>query len=233
MAFQLSGGQQQRVAIARALATEPAILLLDEPLSNLDLALRQQMRIELKKLHEQIKKTFIYVTHDQTEALTMADTIVVMDKGRAVQVGSPKDIYKNPATDYVATFIGEANEFRGAMHAITPEPVFKTDTGLDFKVTLRDRDISKAARACAIIRPEHIDVILDDAGKSMDNQFEACIDDIVYFGPSLRIFAHLEKTEESFFFDIIADTQAANDVRRGQLLTVGFSKLFTLCFKAD
>jgi len=233
MAFQLSGGQQQRVAIARALATEPAILLLDEPLSNLDLALRQQMRIELKKLHEQIKKTFIYVTHDQTEALTMADTVVVMDKGRAVQVGSPKDIYKNPATDYVATFIGEANEFHGVIHAITPEPVFKTDTGLDFKVTLRDRDTSTADRASAIIRPEHIKVILDGAGKSMDNQFEACIDDIVYFGPSLRIFARLEKTEETFFFDITVDTQAANDVRRGQLLKVGFSKLFTLCFKAD
>ena len=233
MAFELSGGEQQRVAIARALATKPDILLLDEPLSNLDLTLRQQMRIELKRLHEQIGKTFIYVTHDQTEALTMADAVAVMDKGHAVQVGTPKEIYKNPANDYVATFIGEANEFRGKVHALTPEPILRTDAGLDIKVNIRDRDISKNENAIAIIRPEHIKVISDDDEEGMDNKFGVFIDDIVYFGPSLRIFARLEKTEETCFFDITADTSAANEVRRGQLLKVGGSKEFTLCFKAD
>ena len=105
----LSGGQQQRVAIARALVNRPKVLLLDEPLGALDLKLRKDMQLELKKIQQQVGITFIYVTHDQEEALTMSDTIVVMDKGCIQQIGTPEDIYNEPKNAFVADFIGESN----------------------------------------------------------------------------------------------------------------------------
>ena len=111
----LSGGQQQRVAIARALVNRPKVLLLDEPLAALDLKLRKDMQIELKRIQQQVGITFIYVTHDQEEALTMSDTIVVMDKGSIQQIGTPEDIYNEPQNAFVADFIGESNIFKGIM----------------------------------------------------------------------------------------------------------------------
>ena len=110
---ELSGGQQQRAALARALVVEPETLLLDEPLSNLDANLREEMRFEIRRLHDTYKYTTIYVTHDQAEAMTTADTIVVMNKGRVEQVGSPEDIYQRPQSEFVARFIGGTNIFRG------------------------------------------------------------------------------------------------------------------------
>jgi spermidine/putrescine transport system ATP-binding protein len=111
----LSGGQRQRVAIARALAVEPAVLLLDEPLSALDLKLRQHMRAELKAIQRRTKVTFIYITHDQGEALTMSDRIAVMSRGRIEQVGTPEEVYGSPATAFVASFVGESNKLRGTV----------------------------------------------------------------------------------------------------------------------
>ena len=110
---QLSGGQKQRVAIARALINEPSVLLLDEPLSALDAKLRQHMLMELDSIHDKVGITFIYVTHDQQEALSVSDRIAVMNAGQVLQVGSPQQIYENPATEFVARFIGEANVFQG------------------------------------------------------------------------------------------------------------------------
>ena len=112
---ELSGGQQQRVAIARALAVKPRVLLLDEPLGALDLKLRREMQVELKKIQQQLGITFIYVTHDQEEALSMSDTVVVMDKGKIQQIGTPEDIYNEPVNAFVADFIGESNIFNGVM----------------------------------------------------------------------------------------------------------------------
>ena len=109
----LSGGQQQRIAIARALVNEPQILLLDEPLGALDLKMRKEMQLELKSMHERLGITFIYVTHDQEEALTMSDKIVVMSEGRMQQIGTPEDIYNEPKNAFVADFIGESNIFYG------------------------------------------------------------------------------------------------------------------------
>ena len=106
---QLSGGQKQRVAIARALVLDPSILLLDEPLGALDLKLREQMKIELKKLQQEVGTTFIYITHDQSEALVMSDTVAVMNKGRFEQIDTPRNLYENPATQFVAGFVGETN----------------------------------------------------------------------------------------------------------------------------
>ena len=114
---QLSGGQQQRVAIARALVNRPEVLLLDEPLGALDLRLRKDMQNELKRIQQQLGITFIYVTHDQEEALAMSDTVVVMDKGRIQQIGTPEDIYNEPKNAFVADFIGESNILDGIMRA--------------------------------------------------------------------------------------------------------------------
>ena len=112
---ELSGGQQQRVALARALVTEPGVLLLDEPLSNLDALLRDEMRLELKRLQERLGTTMIFVTHDQAEALTLSDRVVVMDRGRVEQVGSPEEVYRRPATAFVARFLGRANFLAGVV----------------------------------------------------------------------------------------------------------------------
>jgi len=109
---QLSGGQRQRVAIARALINEPSILLLDEPLSALDAKLRQHMLMELDAIHDKVGITFIYVTHDQQEALSVSDRIAVMNMGEVLQIGTPRQIYENPATEFVARFIGETNVFK-------------------------------------------------------------------------------------------------------------------------
>ena len=111
----LSGGQQQRIAIARALVNEPEILMLDEPLGALDLKMRQEMQLELKHMHDELGITFIYVTHDQEEALTMSDKIVVLSEGRIQQIGTPEDIYNEPQNAFVADFIGESNIFKGIM----------------------------------------------------------------------------------------------------------------------
>ena len=117
MPAQLSGGQRQRVALARALVLEPAILLLDEPLGAIDLKLRKEMQLELKALNKQLGTTFVYVTHDQEEALTMSDRIAVMDNARVAQLGTPAEIYENPRTAFVAKFIGESNFFEGQARA--------------------------------------------------------------------------------------------------------------------
>jgi ABC-type Fe3+/spermidine/putrescine transport system ATPase subunit len=230
MPFELSGGEQQRVAVARALATEPDILLLDEPLSNLDFALRQQMRIELKRLHEKIQKTTICVTHDQTEALTMADRLAVMSKGKVVQVGTPKEIYKDPVNQYVATFIGEANEFHGIIRTMTPEVILETDSGLKFKVNPRDKALKPDGRAITLLRPEHIKILEDGGRETWANQFEVIIDDTVYFGSSLRLFAYFEKTKEEVLFDIPTDTPLANQVARWRRLTIGWDQEQALCY---
>lgn len=125
-ATQLSGGQQQRLALARALAREPRLLLLDEPLSNLDAQLREQMRIEIKRLQQQTGVTAIYVTHDQGEALAISDRIAVMREGKIIQTGKPKDIYNRPESEFVANFVGRSNLFRGTV----AQPAARNETGI-------------------------------------------------------------------------------------------------------
>ncbi|MBM6859488.1 ABC transporter ATP-binding protein [Clostridium saudiense] len=154
----LSGGQQQRVAIARALVNEPEVLLLDEPLGALDLKLRKEMQIELKKIQQRLGITFIFVTHDQEEALTMSDTIVVMNKGVIQQMGSPEDIYNEPANAFVADFIGESNILDGIMIE-------------DYKVEFSnivfpcvDAGFNKNEKIDVVIRPEDIEITSPENG---------------------------------------------------------------------
>ena len=156
---EMSGGQQQRVAIARALVNEPSVLLLDEPLGALDLKLRQEMQHELKKIQQEVGITFIYVTHDQEEALTMSDKIVVMKDGEIQQIGTPTDIYNEPVNEFVANFIGESNIIEGVMLE-------------DYKVVFEgrrfacvDHGFGKNEIVDVVIRPEDLDIVPRGEGK--------------------------------------------------------------------
>ena len=156
---QLSGGQQQRVAIARALVNRPKVLLLDEPLGALDLRLRKDMQNELKRIQQQMGITFIYVTHDQEEALTMTDTVVVMDKGRIQQIGTPEDIYNEPKNAFVADFIGESNILNGTMVRDNVVKMY----GKEFPCV--DGGFAPNEPVDVVIRPEDIDIVPVEQGQ--------------------------------------------------------------------
>jgi len=185
---QLSGGQQQRIALARALVKRPQVLLLDEPLGALDLKLRKEMQLELKQLQVQVGITFIYVTHDQEEALTMSDRIAVMSKGKVLQIGSAIEIYERPNSHFVADFIGETNLFSGEIKAIEGERgtiyIPSLNCELQGMVTPGLRSGQKAA---AFIRPEKMRIT--EKTSQYSNSFSAHIEDIVYMGSTSRIFA--------------------------------------------
>ena len=154
----LSGGQQQRVAIARALANEPRVLLLDEPLAALDLKLRKDMQVELKKIQQSLGITFIFVTHDQEEALTMSDTVVVMDAGKIQQIGTPKDIYNEPKNAFVADFIGESNILDGVMR----KDYVAEFSGHVFECL--DKGFGENEAVDVVVRPEDVDIVPADKG---------------------------------------------------------------------
>ncbi|MBF8185288.1 ABC transporter ATP-binding protein [Nonomuraea sp. K274] len=172
---QLSGGQQQRVAIARALANEPAVLLLDEPLGALDLRLRVQMQQALKRIQHDSGTTFVYVTHDQVEALTMSDRMAVMNEGRIEQIGPPADLYRSPATTFTATFLGDTNLFEGACEGGLLE-----SAGISVKVAGTGRAVS--------VRPEHVAV-----GKNLTcaNRYHGRLEDVIFQGASTRYHVRL------------------------------------------
>ena len=149
----LSGGQQQRVAIARAIVNRPQVLLLDEPLGALDLKLRKDMQIELKRIQQQVGITFVYVTHDQEEALTMSDTVVVMNEGRIQQIGTPQDIYNEPKNAFVADFIGESNIIDGIMHEDRVVGMYGK------KFPCLDGGFQPNEPVDVVIRPEDIDIV--------------------------------------------------------------------------
>lgn len=155
----LSGGQQQRIAIARALVNEPKVLLLDEPLGALDLKLRKEMQIELKEMQKTLGITFIYVTHDQEEALTMSDTVVVMDKGEVQQIGTPVDIYNEPKNAFVAKFIGESNIINGVIHK---DFVIEVE-GKIFECV--DKGFKEKELVDVVIRPEDLVMVKPEEGK--------------------------------------------------------------------
>ena len=154
----LSGGQQQRVAIARALAVKPRVLLLDEPLGALDLKLRKDMQVELKNIQQRLGITFIYVTHDQEEALSMSDTIVVLDNGEIQQIGTPTDIYNEPKNAFVADFIGESNILDGIMH----EDFSVEFHGMRFQCV--DKGFGKDEPVDVVVRPEDVDIVPPEEG---------------------------------------------------------------------
>jgi spermidine/putrescine transport system ATP-binding protein len=182
---QLSGGQQQRVALARALVTRPRVLLLDEPLGALDLKMRKHMQGELKKLQREVGITFIYVTHDQEEAMNLSDTIVVMDTGRIVQVGTPQEIYNRPSTAYVADFIGETNLVAGTVRLLNGISA-SIVTGLGPLSVPREQAgaLKEGDRVFLTIRPEHVRLEQDAVG---GRALAGRITDVAYLGSATRV----------------------------------------------
>jgi spermidine/putrescine transport system ATP-binding protein len=176
---QLSGGQQQRVALARALAPAPKVLLLDEPLSALDYKLRKEMQIELKRLQAETGITFVFVTHDQEEALTMSDRIAVMQSGKILQIGAPRDIYDRPADRFVADFIGETNFLKGKVSSINDG---SASIGLNCNVTISTPSpaaVGEGDEVTVMLRPEHARLV---APPTPAPPSLAPLNDIIYFG---------------------------------------------------
>ncbi|MBN2075069.1 MAG: ABC transporter ATP-binding protein [Dehalococcoidales bacterium] len=171
---ELSGGQQQRVALARALVIEPRVLLLDEPLSNLDARLRGDMRMEIHRIQSQLGITTIYVTHDQEEAMSIADRIVVMNNGVIEQIGTPKDIYENPSTEFVAEFIGSINFIPGEIRGNELKLLGSTYSFAD------NTNIEPGMKTCAV-RPERITIVPDK-----DTGIRGIINNVSYFGSTIR-----------------------------------------------
>ena len=176
---QLSGGQRQRVAIARALAVEPKLMLLDEPLSALDLKLRQHMRAELRAIQKRTNVTFIYITHDQGEALAMSDRVAVMSRGQIQQVDVPQKIYNTPTNGFVASFVGENNKFSGTLSAASKGiGKFKTDVG-EFNVTLGE-GVTRDSKYRLYVRPEHVDFVAK--AKAGVNSVPVTVEDVSFEG---------------------------------------------------
>jgi spermidine/putrescine transport system ATP-binding protein len=189
---QLSGGQQQRVALARALVLNPAVLLLDEPLGALDAKLRRSLKVELKALQERVGITFLYVTHDQEEALTMSDRLAVMNAGKIVQIGTPREVYEEPADTYVADFLGAANLMEIFVNSAGPPAALRLG---DWALTSQrceagvDGGGSFTGKAHAVIRPERVRI--EAHGSPGDNRVPAMVERVVYIGASSQVLLRL------------------------------------------
>ena len=187
---QLSGGQQQRVALARALVLQPSVLLLDEPLGALDAKLRRSLKVELKALQEQVGITFLYVTHDQEEALTMSDRLAVMRAGKLVQVGGPHEIYEEPADTYVADFLGVSNMMEVDVVERGPGPGCAVKLGDGPWVLDVERgETDGSPRAFVVIRPERVRI--EEFGSAGPNRVPAMVERLVYLGSATQVFLRL------------------------------------------
>ncbi len=218
---QLSGGQQQRVALARALVYEPSLMLFDEPFSNLDATLRAQMRMELKRLWRKVNMTGIFVTHDQIEALSLADRVAIMNAGRIEQIGTPKEVYQNPKTRFVRDFLGKVANLHGTIEevgslvrmALGREGTARATLFLD----ARAGDGFKAGdRAEVSIRPEHVDILTDSTGAGERNVVAGAIDDLLFIGDCYE--ASIRIGDET----ILLKLPCAENWREGQTLGLRF-----------
>jgi spermidine/putrescine transport system ATP-binding protein len=184
---QLSGGQQQRVALARALVLRPAVLLLDEPLGALDAKIRKQLRLELKALQEEVGITFVFVTHDQEEALSMSDRVAVMSNGRIEQIGTPAEVYENPATVFVADFLGISNLMDA--DAVDRSPGQCTVAVGDFRLRAGCGDLAASGPVKIVARPERVELL--PHGDQRDNCLPGMVERTVYVGASVQVMVRL------------------------------------------
>ncbi|HDY66983.1 MAG TPA: ABC transporter ATP-binding protein [Candidatus Scalindua sp.] len=223
----LSGGQKQRIALARALVTQPPILLLDEPLGALDEKLRERMQGELKNLHKRLGITFITVTHNQEEALTMSDRIAIINNGRLEQVATPRELYENPKTEFVADFIGVANIIRGEILEDSTGVQKLFSNGLEFFIPTKVR-FNKGDNAILVVRPERIEI--GNKAKKSKNYFSVQISNILYKGASLEFFVSFENDQE---MRIRGESQSFwEDILIGDKITIGWDERDTVVLKS-
>ena len=183
----LSGGQKQRVALARALVRKPKVLLLDEPLSALDAKLREAMQVELKHLHQKLGITFVFVTHDQKEALVMSDRVIVMNRGRIAQQGSPAELYDHPATPYVADFIGNSNKLYGHITTVDENHV-SVQVGLcGIMGTPREPGFTPGDKVVATVRPEKVDIFSGSNPPEGSFCLSGTVRDVLFHGSAYRV----------------------------------------------
>ncbi|WP_121627151.1 ABC transporter ATP-binding protein [Poseidonibacter antarcticus] len=221
---QLSGGQKQRVALARVLIYEPEIILMDEPLGALDKQLREQMQYEIKKLHEELKLTIIYITHDQTEALTMSDRIVIFNDGIAQQIDAPMKLYEEPANSFVANFMGENNQFRGKVIGDDEEEegIINIETKFGVIKALNVNNYKTGDSTLVSIRPEKI-LLSPDEKLGIKNNFKATIKDILYIGDHIRLVINIGAEKKDF---VIRHTVSmdAHAYKKGDQIDIGWHR---------
>ncbi len=225
---ELSGGQQQRVALARALVNEPAVLLLDEPLAALDLKLRRAMQVELKALQERVGVTFLYVTHDQEEALTLSDRIAVMNHGRILQEGTPEEIYEHPRSRFVADFIGQTNFFRGTVEEAGATTVVRVESGHLLRCAPADW-VAPGMDVAVTVRPEKV-VPADEA---VPNRVGGLLERVTYLGDLVQYHVVLDAGREIVCQRQNERSDPAAAWRVGERVEVGWSEASALVLADD
>jgi spermidine/putrescine transport system ATP-binding protein len=221
---QLSGGQQQRIAVARAIVNRPALLLLDEPLGALDLKLRRQMQIELKWIQTEIGITFVHVTHDQEEAMTMADTIAVMNKGKIEQMGTPEDLYDSPKTAFVANFLGQSNLIPGEVSGNDGNNLIVDLFGTKVAVP-KARSSAHGSSVLVGIRPEKFRISPEGKNVSGNVLTGGKVSDVSYIGVSTQYQVEMPWGKELMVFEQNDDNEEM--LRKGQPVTLSWEPLFT------
>ncbi|MEO1379440.1 MAG: ABC transporter ATP-binding protein [Pseudomonadota bacterium] len=234
---QLSGGQKQRIAIARCMVLDPDVLLLDEPLGALDLKLREAMKIELKLLQHQFDTTFIYITHDQSEALVMSDNVAIMNDGQFEQVGTPQELYHDPQTAFVAGFVGDNNHWTGKVRDVSGERInLVTQTGLSMAGHLRgESQAAKGSGLTLYVRPEFITTRKIQDGTTHDtsdgeNNLTGKIDSLLFNGASSRILVR-GPGQELIEADVVL-TGGTDDLKPGDAVHLTWPAEQTMCFAA-
>ncbi|WP_146343917.1 ABC transporter ATP-binding protein [Phaeobacter marinintestinus] len=230
---QLSGGQKQRIAIARCMVLDPDVLLLDEPLGALDLKLREAMKIELKLLQHQFNTTFIYITHDQSEALVMSDHVAIMNEGRFEQIGKPEELYHAPRTAFVAGFVGDSNRWSGKVTGLQ-DGVAKvtTDAGLTMLCQKQDgRDVREGQSVTIYVRPEFITASRSkgqDTQTSDLNAIHGKVDSVLFNGANSRVLVR-GPSGELIEADVVV-TGSTDDLHAGDEVRLNWSDQQTMCF---
>ena len=227
---QLSGGQQQRIALARAIVNRPALLLLDEPLGALDLKLRRQMQIELKWIQKEVGLTFVHVTHDQEEAMTMADTIAVMNEGQIEQMGSPADLYDNPETAFVANFLGQSNLIKGTISGNDGDSIIADLYGQKISL-LKKRSHAVDNSIYAGIRPEKFRISLLNTPVSGNVLSGGRIEDVSYIGVSTQYQVAMPWGQELIVFEQNDDGVAP--FNKGDAVNISWNPIFTFALRGD
>jgi spermidine/putrescine transport system ATP-binding protein len=225
---QLSGGQKQRVAIARCLVLEPAVLLLDEPLGALDLKLREQMKVELKKLQAKVGTTFVYITHDQSEALVMSDQVAVMNQGVFEQIDTPQNLYNHPETPFVAQFVGDNNAWSGRIRNCDENTAeIETEEGNLFRTGVR-AVLEPGTEVDLFLRPEAM-LIQPDSSLTRLNRFEVIVKDLLFDGANSRLLAHPLNADTELLV-ALPQTRQYDYIRKNDKIEIGWDEKSGICF---